>query len=273
MVFKGLVFSGKIKQIALPKCKRKLTILSGSIAASMKNLIRSLALILCFIVSASAQSGREQAENLKAYNESIYDASVYKFSNLRPLKPLVFSDTANSATVVTLTNYNGYKVGTENILTRDVWVTAVPEVKNLCQTFSGDVEMRLRQLLGLHPNQKFDKFVTMEVKRGDVFRPTVDPDPTITLPCACPVTVKCGEEFPANVDIKHVRWMAEQMLSSYVISESSLIPTGYPWTRLGYTYDWKPGSNKYGASEYVIRKEAKVLVSEINTVAAYCKAL
>lgn len=238
----------------------------------MKRIIKTLALILCFVVIALAQSESGQAENLKAYNESVYDASVYRFSNLRPLKPLIFSDTTNSTTVVTLTNYNGYKVGVENTLTRDVWVTAVPEVKNLCQTFSGDVEMRLRQLLGLHPNQKFDKFVTMEVKRGDVFRPTVNPDPTITLPCACPVTVKCGEEFPANVDNKHIRWMADQMLSSYVISESSLIPAGYPWTRLGYTYDWKPGSNRYGASEYVIRNGAKIIVTEINPVGVYCKA-
>lgn len=237
----------------------------------MKKLIKTLALILCFIVITSSQSEKEQAENVKAYNESIYDSSVYKFSNLRPLKPLIFSDSTNSTTVVTLTNYNGYKVGAENTLTRDVWVTAVPEVKNLCQTFSGDVEMRLRQLLGLHPNQKFDKFVTMEVKRGDVFRPTVSTDPTITLPCACPVTVKCGEEFSANIDNKHIRWMADQMLSSYVISESSLIPAGYPWTRLGYTYDWKPGSNRYGASEYVIHNGAKITVTEINPVSVYCK--
>lgn len=232
----------------------------------MKNLIKILALILCVIASGSAQSEKEQAENLKAYNESIYDASVYRFSNLRPLKPLIFTDSTNSLTVVTLTNYNGYKVGVENTLTRDVWVTAVPEVKNLCQTFSGDVEMRLRQLLGLHTNQKFDKFVTMEVKHNDVYRPAVNHDPTMTLPCACPVTVKCGEEFLANVDNKHIRWMADQMLSSYVISESSLITSGYPWTRLGYTYDWKPGSNRYGASEYVIRNGAKITVTEINTI-------
>ena len=224
-----------------------------------RNLIKILALILCVIASGSAQSEKEQAENLRAYNEAIYETSVYKFSNLRPLKPLIFSDSTNSTTVVTLTNYNGYKTGVENTLTRDVWVTAVPEVKNLCQTFSGDIEMRLRQLLGLHPNQKFEKFVTMEVKRDDVFRPTVNPDPIMTLPCACPVIVKCGEEFTANVDNKHIRWMADQMLSSYVISESTLIPSGYPWTRLGYTYSWKPGSNKYGASEYVIRNGAKSL--------------
>jgi hypothetical protein len=239
----------------------------------MKNLIKVLALILCIVISASAQGEKDQpAEHLKAYNESIYDSSVYRFSNLRPLKPLTFNNPTNSATVVTLTNYNGYILGKENTLGRDVWVTAVPEVKSLCQTFSGDVEMRLRQLLGLHPGQKFDKFVTMEVKRGDIFRPAVNPDPTTALPCGCPVTVKCGEELAADIDSNHVRWMADQMLSSYVISESSLIPTGYPWTRLGYTYDWKPGSNKYGASEYVIRKGSNVTVIEINSIGAYCKA-
>jgi hypothetical protein len=68
----------------------------------------------------------------------------------------------------------------------------------------------------------------------------------------------------------HVQWLANQMLSSYVISESSLIPVGYPWTRLGYTYNWRPGADKYGASEYVIRKGATVKVTDIIPYQRYC---
>jgi hypothetical protein len=235
--------------------------------------IKILGLILFFYFTtlSFAQNAVDQAAMLKAYEAAIYDASVYKFSNLRPLKPLKFDEITKTAEVVTFTNWTGYKVG-KMTLTRDIWVTAEPEVKEVCKTFSENVELRLRQLLGLHPNNNYDRFVSIEVKQGDIFRPTANPDPATPFPCSCPITPKCGEEFPKNTeDTSYVRWMADQMLNSYIISESPIIPYGYPWTRLGYTYDWKPGANKYGASEYVIRKNSEINVTEATPVFTYCK--
>ena len=213
------------------------------------------------------QSVPDEPSILAAYNAAIYDSSVYKFTNLRPLKPLQF-DANKSVSVVTLTSYD-YKLG-KTTLSGDVWVTAVPEAQQTCRGFSGDLELRLRQFFGLHPNSKFTTFVVMNVTAGDIFRPTANPDPTTTLPCACPIPDNCGEAFPKTISDAHVRWFANQMLNSYVLSESSLITMGYPWTRLGYTYDWKPGANKYGASEYVIRKDSTVNVTEIVPYKKYC---
>ena len=130
--------------------------------------------------------------------------------------------------------------------------------------------MNLRELLGLTPTTTFTYFVTFEVREADVFRPTANPDPTTTLPCSYPVPATCGETFPDGVSAEHVKWFANKMLSSYVITESVLIPIGYPWTRLGYTYNWHPGSNKYGASEYVIRSGSNVRVTEITPYKTYC---
>lgn len=220
--------------------------------------------------SLASQNASDESSVLAAYNASIYDASVYKFSNLRPLNPLKFDPVTKSVSVVTLTNFD-YQLG-ETTLPVDVWVTAVPEVQNICRTFTGDLALRLRQLLGLHPNKKFTNFVVMTVKEGDIFRPTANPDSTTPLPCSCPIPANCGEAFPPGVSVAHVQWMANQMLNSYVLSESYLIPVGYPWTRLGYTYDWKPGSNKYGASEYVIRKGSTVTVTEIIPYQQYCRS-
>ncbi len=62
-----------------------------------------------------------------AYNDAIYDASVYKFSNLRPLKRLDFNPQTHTARVVTLTSF-AYTLGVTKPLSVDVWVTAVPEV-------------------------------------------------------------------------------------------------------------------------------------------------
>jgi hypothetical protein len=145
----------------------------------------------------------------------------------------------------------------------------VPEVKNKCQTARGDLELWLRQLLGLHPNKQVTHFVVMEVKKGDIFRPTVNPDPTTTWPCGDPKTKECGESFPEGVAEEHIKWMANQMLSSYLISKP-LKTDGYPWTRLGYTYNWRPGADRYGASEYVVRQGAVVNIEEIVPYREYC---
>ncbi|HVE59752.1 MAG TPA: hypothetical protein VNB22_23270 [Pyrinomonadaceae bacterium] len=216
---------------------------------------------------ASAQQTSESI--LAAYNAAIYDASVYKFSNLRPLFPVKF-DGNKTATVATLTSYN-YTKG-ETKLGVDVWVTVVPEVQTICRSFSDvDLALRLRQLLGLHPGKNINNFVVFSVKEGDIFRPAANPDPTTVLPCSSDIPTNCGEIFPNNVSPEHIKWMANQMLSSYVISESTLIPIGYPWTRLGYTYDWKPSANKYGASEYIIKKGSTVNVTDIVSYQDYCK--
>jgi hypothetical protein len=233
-------------------------------------MVTSALLLLLIGYGSSAvafQSASDEASILAAYNAAIYDSSVYKFSNLRPLTPLNF-DASKSVSVVTLTSYD-YQLG-KTTVSRDVWVTAVPEVQQTCRGFSGDLELRLRQFFGLHPNATFTTFVVMKVKAGDIFRPTANPDPTTTLPCACPIPANCGEAFPETVSDAHIQWFANQMLNSYVLSESSAIPMGYPWTRLGYTYDWKPGANKYGASEYVIRKNSTVNVTEMVPYKKYC---
>lgn len=227
------------------------------------------------VVPAQTQP-QDDPELLAAYNAAIVDAAVFRFSNLRPLYPLTFDPATNLATVVTITDRPGYRKG-PMMLEGEVWVTPDAEVKNLCQNFTGDLMLRLKQLLGLHPRAIVTHAVRMTVRRTDVFRPAFDPETTTTFPCACPVTAKCGLEFPSKIEgdlALHMRWISDKTFTSFVISESTLTPRGYsyPWTRLGYTYDWRPGSNKYGASEYVVRKGSTVtILEEPISLLAYCR--
>jgi hypothetical protein len=221
-------------------------------------------------VSVAQDKSQTDPDLMSVYKNAIYDAAVYKFSNVRPLKKLEFDPKTHTARVVTLTGF-AYTPGKTKVGV-DVWVTAVPEVQNACRSFTGDIALRLRQLLGFPPAHKFTNFVVITVKRKDIFRPAANPDPTTTSPCDKPMESNCGEAFPQRVSKKHVKWLANQMLSSYIISESDQARDGYPWTRLGYTYDWRPGSNKYGASEFVIRKGSKVKVEEIVPYETYCRS-
>jgi hypothetical protein len=50
------------------------------------------------------------------------------------------------------------------------------------------------------------------------------------------------------------------------------IPNGYPWTHLGYTYNWTPGADRYGASEYVIRGGATATIVDNVPSLKYCAA-
>jgi hypothetical protein len=202
-----------------------------------------------------------------AYQHAIYDSSVYQSSNLRRLKPLM-ADPDGSVLVTSLTSYNP---STPMITTRPdgMWVTIVPEVQALCRAFPpGDLLMQLRELLGLPPDAAPTRFLTVRAKASDIFRPALDADPTTTYPCASTTTpppADCGNLFPSTTTPYHYQWIATATFNLHKI------PGGYPWTHLGYTYNWTPGSDKYGASEYIIRGDTVVPVVANVPYAEYCK--
>ena len=76
-------------------------------------------------------------------------------------------------------------------------------------------------------------------------------------------------DFPASerfvtVNPEHVRWLVEQKNTSYG-------ENGYPWTRLGYTYDWGNPKSEMGLSEFVIRKGATVEIRSSSSMDDYCR--
>jgi hypothetical protein len=197
------------------------------------------------------------------YVRAIHDAAVYQASYVLPLNP-IRPDAQGMVRVVTYTNYRGYTAGT-NTITRAVWVTQVPELRDSCNTFKGDdLALRLEQLLGLPPHSSDSLMVEMTVPAAALFRPTPDPAVTSRYPCGDTLQAKCGEDFPPGVSSDHVRWIAEQTLTLWSV------PGGYPWTRLGYTYNWHPGSPRYGASEYLIRAGTVATGVRIQSSAVYC---
>jgi hypothetical protein len=94
---------------------------------------RIVMLLLLLPLTGLAGSGQSRLKPsdkdsmMAAHNGAIYDAAVYKSSNVRPLKPLTFDPTTKSTTVVTLNGYP-YKTGPTTVPIY-VWVTQVPEVQ------------------------------------------------------------------------------------------------------------------------------------------------
>lgn len=209
------------------------------------------------------------------YADAMYQAAMYEARHVLPLVPAV-PDPSGMVRVVSLKS-GAWSPG-DTTLNADVWVTVVPEVRDSCDDWAKNEQaMRLRQLLGLQPTQPVAYFMEMTVPAASLFRPTADPSISTSTLCDTTVNPDCGLQFPNGVSPAHVAWMANQMLSSWKLPNGYPASgggewqrLGYPWTRLGYTYNWHPGSPRYGASEYVIRPGTRVTVTRVATIADYC---
>lgn len=174
---------------------------------------------------------------------------------------------ASRVLMVTWTSYPGYIVGkTYHAVGRekyqpsvDLWVTAVPEVKLFCRRqrlSSEQLELRLKQYLGMPASTERTWFVEFWVEPTDLFRPS--PDPEITDHEA-ELDFRPNTSF-MTVSSDHIDWINHQISTNM-----------WPWTRLGYTYDWGNPICHVGASEFVIRRNAEVTVVSITPTAEYLR--
>jgi len=152
---------------------------------------------------------------------------------------------------------SSYPVGQKvNTSWGDTWVTVYPEINNFFKNHpTADLDLRLRvaQLLGLPPDSQNSYFVEVWVKPVDLFRPAADSEINDTT---------AQIEFPDSTDPAYEKWFNDNIIYSY-------FPKRYPWTRLGYTYDWGNPKSEIGLSEYVIMKDSEVIVKSLASTTGY----
>jgi hypothetical protein len=251
-----------------------------------------------------AQDSRTAIQNPlpPAYWDAVEDARLAEphevFRNLTAITPhnsALSWDARGRVLVATWTTWDGYtrNVGNQLILTRDLWVTAVPDMRDFCARYapSGEVPLaaRLNQLLGLPPESveraANRQVVEIWVEPQFLFRPS--PDPEITDHEA-ELGFRSASEF-VSVPSSYLQWFYAQFdqryqsggqpLTRQVAETSGTLP--YPWTQLGYTYDWgspsdwagiDPGRPKeVGLSEFVIRQWSPISVKGTEQVEDYCR--
>lgn len=152
----------------------------------------------------------------------------------------------------------------------ETWITTDTHLKDRCSTFPREkVVGRIEQLLGLPPGAGANRrIITFEVARDRIFRPCADPSVTTTSCPAVPADVAYGGGAPATN--AHLAWLSGQMMRSYRVGQGRE-QTGFPFTGLGYTYDWDPDSpNNVGLSEYVVRKGSEIRNVQVIPTEAYC---
>lgn len=156
----------------------------------------------------------------------------------------------------------------------DSWVTVAPELKE----FFGNTTprpLRIAQLLGLPPGDADRKAYMLEmyVSPRDLFRPC--PDPEVT-DCQCeldfpddlfrvydPTALIYADQNAVNAFVDYQEWFENR--TEFIFTAQY----PYPWTRLGYTYDWGSPDNTIGLSEFVVhgkREDGQGIAVKINRV-------
>ncbi len=175
----------------------------------------------------------------------------------------------------------------EYVLSKSLWVTVTPELRNFFRTTpywgAGTVvptAKRVKQILGLHPAYDYEVIVEMFADPSDLFRPSPDPEVTDHEAELAIPPQKGGDDwtFPrdqnpflalrTDVFFKDSKWSPAQTYKEWFSDRADTIYTvgnendpstwGWPWTRLGYTYDWGNSADHIGVSEFVLRVDPEL---------------
>jgi hypothetical protein len=200
------------------------------------------------------------------YSKGVARASLPRQRDLSPALVTVPTE-AKSVVVATWTRAGKFQLDSRTA-TLDIWVTIVPNVQTFCRAVQdrNNLTLRLEQRLGLPPRNGKAEFVELVIS---------DPDKNLFRPCpgfdihrnSCTAGFSPGG-YPPDVDKLTPRqvWFLSQYYQSYALAR----PMQYPWTALGYTYDW--GSEDHvGESEFVIPKGSAIKVKSIAKTEDYCR--
>lgn len=200
-------------------------------------------------------------ERYRAFITAVLDMSLPEPWEVS--RDLVAIDPDAPVRLVTWAREGQFALG-RSVTNNEIWVTVAPHLRAFCRALSTDTDLvaRLEQRLGLPPASNKSDFVELTVDdlENHLFRPCADPRIDST---SCPLGPP-GQD----IDASHRDWFLAQYFSSYAQAH----PTRYPWTSLGYTYDWGDSSSEVGESEFVIRTGATIEVTAITPTEAYCRS-
>ncbi|NML24003.1 hypothetical protein HHL16_24190 [Pseudoflavitalea sp. G-6-1-2] len=125
-----------------------------------------------------------------------------------------------------------------------------------------DTLMRICQLLGLPPvNSRTNTHISeMWVPMDSLQRPAGNPDIQ---------TTSANEILISGATATYSNWFNNYIIYAYYHTLTGATDFHYPWTRLGYTYDWVPNGREVGLSEYVLRSQTGCWVNKTRTASNY----
>lgn len=153
-----------------------------------------------------------------------------------------------------------YPAGETLTLPGEVWTFTDLEIAGWYREHKDGVTdwpLRLEQLVGVPPDADYTHVTAMWVSPEDVIRPAYLTDVTETG-----MAVSLPEDTPED----YREWFEGNIIWSYFDS-------AYPWTRMGYTYDWAPDSGKYGLTEFLVRPGAEAVIEYTDPIDGFIERL
>lgn len=218
------------------------------------------------------------------YITAVQDMAVaHPFEVVDTLEKLPTSGTYQVATWIRSSDLPKYPAGTAVPLEKDVWVTVSPKLQEFCTGYAQTIasseaalNLRIEQRLGLPPGSTNSHFVTFDIDAATagaaIFRPCGD-SATDTTTCTVGAPKAC-DSYDGTCEA-HRDFFYQQYYSAFGTAQ----PVEYPWTSLGYTFDWAPapidfsgeaGFVQVGESEFVIPVGTTVTVASVTPTAQYC---
>ncbi|GHV82849.1 hypothetical protein AGMMS50212_01890 [Spirochaetia bacterium] len=229
----------------------------------IKRKLAFLPVVIAFVLIGCATGQAAVASNSELYRMAMIDSMIAEPDEISPLVRLSPDDPLTSwkdgkVLLLTFHRFPDSYIAGQDYVTKygEVWTFTDKEMikwfkYNKASTSAWTA--RFNQLLGLPEDKDYTHVSAMWVYPTDAKRPAFEKDITKQ------VTVV---KLPADVEPDFKEWFNGNIIWSYFDS-------AYPWTRLGYTYDWADNGTEYGLSEFLIRKGATVQVEWTKTTGEF----
>ncbi len=172
--------------------------------------------------------------------------------------------------------------GEEFAADEDIWIAVPGEMEEACAKYRctrlsvDELDLIFKQVIGLPPDADYSVLSRFWVKPTDLVRPCTNVDPMVA---SCPQlmvnTMAGGTDWSSFL-------LGQGMYSWRVPRHGTPMPRiscaqryedtargncyGFPWTRLGYTYDWNPkAKDGRGVTEFVVPQGATVYLESVGT--------
>ena len=167
------------------------------------------------------------------------DDEVMELVSLTKTDPqVIWNESGERVLMVTWHDYGEPCSPGDPIPHQDIWATSLGEMKDWYQENNSGVtdwNLRFAQLLGMPNDGSCTRFTAFWIEPSEIIRPAYVTD----------VTAQMENGYDQITDPVYQNWFDGNIIYSYFESE-------YPWTRLGYTYDWSGGDSEYGLTEFLI---------------------
>lgn len=221
--------------------------------------------LVLFTVAALAACGGKKLSDDELFANAVRDAVFADEDEILPLvnirkgaKNVIWSEDGKSVLVAFMHKYpDSYPAGEEiELKWGNVWCVSAGEfhewMKNSKENVKNWTE-RLHQLMGMPYSKGYNTVTALWVDASLIYRPAYVTDANAEMKN---VLQKTGDE---EFDTKYKEWFDGNIIWSYFDS-------AFPWTRLGYTYDWADNGTEYGLSEFLVFSGAKAKVEYTYTV-------